>query len=81
MASTDVSEQREQPLADYREKQHVPAGGLSSDRTQWIHARPTFFLPVKVLRQVFRGKLVAGLRDAFRQGPTHVSRRAPDARA
>jgi hypothetical protein len=46
----------------------VPAGGLSPDRTQWIHARPTFFLPVKVLRQVFRGKLVAGLRTTFREG-------------
>jgi hypothetical protein len=46
----------------------VPAGGLSPDRTRWIHTRPTFFLPVKVLRQVFRGKLVAGLRTAFREG-------------
>ena len=46
----------------------VPAGGLSADGAQWIHARPTFFLPVKVLRQVFRGKLVAGLRAAFDQG-------------
>ncbi len=46
----------------------VPAGGLSPDGTQWIHARPTFFLPVKVLRQVFRGKLIAGLRQARTQG-------------
>ena len=46
----------------------VPAGGVSPDGTQWIHARPTFFLSVKVLRQVFRGKLVAGLRAAFHQG-------------
>ena len=44
----------------------VPAGGLSSDGARWVHARPTFFLPIKVLRQVFRGKLVAGLREAFR---------------
>ena len=46
----------------------VPAGGLSPDGTRWIHARPTFFLSVKILRQVFRGKLVAGLREAFRHG-------------
>ena len=46
----------------------VPAGGLSPDGVRWIHARPTFFLPVKVLRQVYRGKLVAGLRTAFHQG-------------
>ena len=46
----------------------VPAGGLSPDGARWIHARPNFFLPVKVLRQVFRGKLVAGLRRAWREG-------------
>jgi hypothetical protein len=46
----------------------VPAGGLSPDGARWIHARPTFFLPVKVLRQIFRGKLVAGLREAFQHG-------------
>jgi hypothetical protein len=49
----------------------VPAGGLAPDGARWIHARPTFFLPVKVLRQVFRGKLVAGLRDAYTQGRLH----------
>ena len=46
----------------------VPAGGVSRDGTRWIHARPRFFLPIRVLRQVFRGKLVAALREAFRQG-------------
>jgi len=46
----------------------VPAGGLSSEGAQWVHARPRFFLPIPVLRQVYRGKLVAGLRDAFREG-------------
>ena len=46
----------------------VPAGGLSPDGTRWVHARPSFFLPVKVLSRVFRGKVVAGLRDAFRAG-------------
>jgi len=46
----------------------VPAGGLSPSGARWIHARPNFFLPVKVLRQVFRGKLVAGLRRAWREG-------------
>jgi hypothetical protein len=46
----------------------VPAGGLTADGPGWIHARSTFFLPVTVLRQVFRGKLVAGLREAFQHG-------------
>jgi hypothetical protein len=46
----------------------VPAGGLSPDGTRWVHARASFFLPVKVLSRVFRGKCVAGLRAAFRAG-------------
>lgn len=46
----------------------IPVGGLSADGTQWIHPRHPFFLPVKVLSRVFRGKFVAGLRRAFRHG-------------
>jgi hypothetical protein len=45
----------------------VPAGGLSPDRTHWIKPRYAFFLPVKVLSRVFRGKFVAALRCAFRE--------------
>jgi hypothetical protein len=40
----------------------VPAGGLSPDHCRWIPATNNFFLPVKVLSRVFRGKFVAGLR-------------------
>jgi predicted RNA-binding Zn-ribbon protein involved in translation (DUF1610 family) len=36
----------------------VPAGGISPDQTQWIHGRATFFLPVRVLSPVFRGKFL-----------------------
>jgi hypothetical protein len=43
----------------------VPMGGLAPDGTRWIHARPRFFLPIAVLRTCFRGKLVAGIREAF----------------
>lgn len=46
----------------------VPGGGLSPDHRHWIRAPNHFFLPVRVLSQVFRGKFVAGLRRAFRQG-------------
>jgi hypothetical protein len=46
----------------------IPVGGLSPDRTHWVHPRYPFFLPVKVLSRVFRGKFVAGLRRAFRRG-------------
>jgi hypothetical protein len=46
----------------------VPAGGLSADHTQWIKTRYAFFLPVKVLGRVFRGKFVAALKRAFQNG-------------
>jgi hypothetical protein len=46
----------------------IPAGGLSPDRQHWIHPRYPFFLPVKVLSRVFRGKFIAGLKDAFQRG-------------
>jgi len=45
----------------------IPAGGLAPDHTRWIHPRYPFFLPVKVLGKVFRGKFVDGLRKAFRR--------------
>ncbi len=45
----------------------VPGGGLSPDHQQWIRTPNHFFLPVKVLSRVFRGKFVAGLRRLFRQ--------------
>jgi len=46
----------------------VAAGGLSLDRTHWIQPRYPFFLPVKVLSRVFRGKFVFALKRNFRQG-------------
>src|ERR1700686_1385323 len=45
----------------------IPAGGLSPDYSGWIHAPHHFFLPVKVLSRVFRGKFIAGLKRLFRQ--------------
>lgn len=36
----------------------VTGGGLSLDRARWIGTRPSFFLPVRVLSRVFRGKLL-----------------------
>ena len=49
----------------------VPAGGLSADRSRWIKPRYAFFLPVKVLSRVFRGKFVAALKRAFENGQLH----------
>ena len=45
----------------------VPSGGLSSDHSKWIRCRQRFFLPVKVLGRLFRGKFLAFLGAAFRQ--------------
>jgi hypothetical protein len=47
----------------------VPAGGLALDRSYWMHTRrPKFFLPVRVLSKVFRGKFLEGLEEAFASG-------------
>jgi Putative transposase/Transposase zinc-binding domain len=41
----------------------VPAGGLALDGSRWIAATPRFFLPVRVLSRVFRGKFIVGLKQ------------------
>jgi hypothetical protein len=46
----------------------VPAGGLSFDGSRWIKSSSRFFLPVKALRRLFRGKLLAQLEQALRAG-------------
>src|ERR1700750_2441300 len=51
----------------------VPAGGLSLDHTRWIRSHPRFFLPLPVLREVFRGKFVDALKLAFQRGQLHLS--------
>src|ERR1700731_208736 len=51
----------------------VPAGGLSLDHTLWVQSHYRFFLPIGVLRRVFRGKFVAGLQGAFRDGQLRFS--------
>jgi len=47
----------------------VPAGGLAPDHSRWIDApSESFFLPQRVLAQVFRGKFVDGLRRTYAKG-------------
>ena len=46
----------------------VPAGGIALDGERWISSRKRFFLPVKPLSRLFRGKLLDGLRKAFVKG-------------
>ena len=40
----------------------VPAGGIAPDHSRWVSAKNNFFLPIPVLRKVFRGKFLAGLK-------------------
>jgi hypothetical protein len=44
----------------------IPAGGLAPDHSCWVHPRYAFFLPVKVLGKVFRGKFLDGLKRLYR---------------
>jgi hypothetical protein len=46
----------------------VPGGGLSPDGSRWVSCRPGFFLPVRVLSRLFRGKFLALLKAAFDSG-------------
>lgn len=53
----------------------VTAGGLACDAAgqlaavpSWRSCRPGFFLPVRVLSRVYRGKFVAGVRAAYQRG-------------
>jgi Putative transposase/Transposase zinc-binding domain len=46
----------------------IPGGGIASDQHQWISCRRQFLFPVKVLSRLFRGKFVAYLKAAFREG-------------
>src|SRR5512133_1728028 len=46
----------------------VPEGGVAPDGSRWVRPRYNFFLPVKVLGKVFRGKFLEMLRSAFAAG-------------
>jgi hypothetical protein len=46
----------------------VTGGGLSADGRRWIGARRGYLLPVKVLGRLFRGKFLAGLKEAHAAG-------------
>jgi hypothetical protein len=46
----------------------VPGGGLAIDGSSWVPASRKFFLPVRVLSRVFRGKFTAALRQLLIQG-------------
>ncbi|PKN65433.1 MAG: IS91 family transposase [Deltaproteobacteria bacterium HGW-Deltaproteobacteria-15] len=46
----------------------VTGGGLSMDGRRWVSCKGEFFLPVKVLSRLFRGKFLAHLKEAHQKG-------------
>jgi hypothetical protein len=54
----------------YHPHLHVvaPAGGLTIDGSRWFASRAEYFLPVRVLSRLFRGKLLAGLKHLHAEG-------------
>jgi hypothetical protein len=46
----------------------VTGGGLSSDGNRWVSCRKGFFLPVRVLSALFRGKFLDHLKHCFKNG-------------
>jgi len=60
----------------------VTGGGLSCNARgqveaapRWLSCRPGFFLPVRVLSRLFRGKFLAGLREQHAQAKLHLPER------
>lgn len=45
----------------------IPAGGLAPEHDHWVNSRHRFFLPVKALKRLFRGKFIAGLKRLYRR--------------
>jgi hypothetical protein len=46
----------------------VTGGGLDESGGKWIECQPSYFLPLRVLSEVFRGKLLDMTRRAFARG-------------
>jgi hypothetical protein len=49
----------------------VPGGGLSPDGSRWISCAKSFFIPVKILSKLFRGKFLDYLKKAFQDHRLH----------
>lgn len=51
----------------------VTGGGLSTDGARWVPGRERYLLPVRVLGKLFRGKFLARLERAYRDGDLHLA--------
>ena len=45
----------------------VSAGGLANNKNRWVNSKKDFFISVKVLSKVFRGKFLSLLKEAYNQ--------------
>lgn len=45
----------------------IPGGGLSADGNKWVFAKDNFFISVKVLSRLFRGKFLYCLKKAYNE--------------
>jgi len=43
----------------------VPGGGISPNKDKWISSKKKFFLPVRILSKVFRGKFLSALESVY----------------
>src|SRR5262249_26892193 len=46
----------------------IAGGGLALNGSTWVSCRSGFFLPVRVLSRLFRGKFLHHIKEAFRRG-------------
>ncbi len=51
----------------------VPGGGLNADGTEWLPCRSGYLLPVRVLSEVFRAKLLSKLEKAVKKGKVRLA--------
>lgn len=49
----------------------VTGGGLSLDQSTWVPAKADYFLPVKVMSRLFRGKFLHAMKQAHLLHPLH----------
>lgn len=56
----------------------IPAGCISSDGTEWTHANPAFFLPVKKMSADFRKKFLFYLNKELKAGSLKIPARIDD---
>jgi len=50
----------------------VPGGGLSDDRQEWVKAKESFLLPVKVLSKVFKAKFLELFEKAYAESKLEI---------